>query len=246
MAALGFAPWQLGPIDGVSAFEAKATVAYYRRESPSPRVLMYIQSGTDGLQVYTDTEDDARALIKAGPAFPLWLMKHKPEALDFRKKALARHLAQKEEARRKQWRAALELDHLGKDFWRDHGTSHLVLSAEEIAAAALMVKLLNSFLDAYAKKLGEKLGESTAAAAGRLRTHLLGRKAGAISPVNDEAGVTILVVAADLTEEARLALIDLDVTDPALSGAMVRWNAEEARWRPVPAALPGGSAQAGG
>jgi hypothetical protein len=243
--ALGFTPWHPGPIADGSAFEARLTVAYYRRESPPPRVLVYVQRGTDGLQVYTDTEDDARALIKSGPAFPLWLMRHDPEVLEFRRKALARRDEQSEVARRAQWRAALGLDVVGIDFWREWGASNLVISVEEAAAAALMVKGLGSFLDAYAKTLGEKLGESTAAAAGRLRTHLLGRRAGAISPVKDDTGVTVLLVAADLTEEARLALIDLDVTDPTLSGAMLRWDAEGAQWRPAPPGTPTSGVQAG-
>jgi hypothetical protein len=42
-----------------------------------------------------------------------------------------------------------------------------------------------------------------------------------------------IVVTADMPDEARLALLDLDVTDDAVRGRTLRWDSSASAWRPT-------------
>lgn len=108
------------------------------------------------------------------------------------------------------------------------------ITFEEIAAGFFALKLLGPFAEAFASKLGERLGESAAAAASRIR--LVRRN---VSSTKEELVVrqgttqTIIVVSRTLTDEARLALIDLDVTADGIRGMTLQWDAESKTWRPA-------------
>jgi hypothetical protein len=44
----------------------------------------------------------------------------------------------------------------------------------------------------------------------------------------------VIVVTDDLPDEARLALLDLDVTDDAIRGKVLRWDSDASAWLPDP------------
>ncbi len=50
--------------------------------------------------------------------------------------------------------------------------------------------------------------------------------------VDGDAAATV-VVTEDLPDEARLALLDLDVTDDAVRGKLLRWDGSASAWRPA-------------
>lgn len=94
------------------------------------------------------------------------------------------------------------------------------------------VKLLGPFLEAFAAKLGEQLGESAGRALGRIRLcrkkgqprHLSVKLPG--SPVE-----TLLVLPEDFTDEAKLALIDLDIDTDEVRGHMLSWDPATSTWQ---------------
>lgn len=47
-----------------------------------------------------------------------------------------------------------------------------------------------------------------------------------------ERSRALVVVTDDLPDEARLALLDLDVTAPELRGKLLRWDEAAGEWRP--------------
>jgi len=99
--------------------------------------------------------------------------------------------------------------------------------AMELSAAIAFVKGLGPFLEAFATKLGEAFGESTAAALGRLR--LFKRRDMLRAELPSQAELTIRLGEAT-PDEARLALLDLDVTAPELHGKTLEWNTERNTW----------------
>jgi hypothetical protein len=50
----------------------------------------------------------------------------------------------------------------------------------------------------------------------------------------DGGSVATIAVTADMPDEARLALLDLDVTANDLRGKVLRWNSSASAWRPDP------------
>jgi hypothetical protein len=75
--------------------------------------------------------------------------------------------------------------------------------------------------DAYVKALGRKLGEHSAALLGLpTRTTASG------------AAPVMVELLPDLSDDALLALLDLDLTSPELQDAVLRWDADSARWQP--------------
>ena len=49
----------------------------------------------------------------------------------------------------------------------------------------------------------------------------------------DDGSTAKIVVTADMPDEARLALVDLDVTDDAVRGKLLRWDGSASEWRPA-------------
>ncbi|OIJ65516.1 hypothetical protein [Streptomyces mangrovisoli] len=104
---------------------------------------------------------------------------------------------------------------------------------EEIVVGFLAVKLLGPFLEAFAGKLGERLGESVAQVLGRIR--VTRRRDAAARNLEIEDGEsrrpTTVALPEDFTEEARLALIELDITADAVRGTTLRWNQDTQTWQ---------------
>ena len=111
------------------------------------------------------------------------------------------------------------------------GGGHQII--EEIAAGFLALKLLGPFAEAFASKLGERLGESAAAAVSRVR--LFGRGGGSQKElvVEDATTNTVVVIPEQLTDDARLALIDLDLTRDGVRGEILHWSPGSKTWRPI-------------
>jgi len=105
----------------------------------------------------------------------------------------------------------------------------------ELLIGFAALKMLGPFAQAFATKLGESLGESTARAIGRLRL-LRHNKTGhaELDVLNGSAESTTLVLPPDLTDEAREGIIDLDVTDPDVAGQRLRWYTNAGKWLAEP------------
>ncbi|GGV77637.1 hypothetical protein GCM10010228_44780 [Streptomyces massasporeus] len=106
---------------------------------------------------------------------------------------------------------------------------------EEILVGFLAVKFLGPFLEAFAGKIGEQFGESAVRALGRIRvTRKHDTDSRNLEIDDSDTGIpTVLVLPEDFTEEAQLALIDLDVTAGEVRGTTLRWNPDTAAWEPV-------------
>lgn len=108
------------------------------------------------------------------------------------------------------------------------------ITFEEIASGFLALQLIGPFAQAFASKLGEQLGISTARAAARIR---LRRRSGQEGVKQDELvisnpGTRVVIRLPDsFTDSARLALIDIDTTDPQVQGKTLFWDDEAGSWR---------------
>ncbi|MCX5098190.1 hypothetical protein [Streptomyces sp. NBC_00439] len=110
------------------------------------------------------------------------------------------------------------------------------VGVEAVFAGFLAVKVLGPFLEEWAKKMGEQFGESTAQALGRIRLKRRSRaerEGGELEAVvPDTLTPTTLVIPRQLTDEARLSIIDLDPADDAVRGATLFWVARRGMWIP--------------
>ncbi|MFI2762328.1 hypothetical protein ACH5A3_26235 [Streptomyces echinatus] len=102
----------------------------------------------------------------------------------------------------------------------------------ELAVGFIALKVLGPFVEAFATKLGEQLGESVGRALGRIT---LFRWAGWLRHLGVEVPNsrvwTRLELPEDLTEEARLALIDLDPTADEVRGRLLHWDETTKTWK---------------
>jgi hypothetical protein len=103
---------------------------------------------------------------------------------------------------------------------------------EEILVGFLAVKFLGPFLEAFAGKLGEQFGESAVRALGRIRVTRRRDTDSRNLEIDDPntGSPTVLVLPEDFTEEAQLALIELDVAAEEVRGTTLRWNPDTAAW----------------
>ncbi|MFF4098811.1 hypothetical protein [Streptomyces sp. NPDC001903] len=128
--------------------------------------------------------------------------------------------------------AVEEVDEGGPS-WRDDAHAAPASLLIEVAAGFLAVKMLGPFLETFATKLGERFGESASEALGRIR--VTRRRNGSSRNLEIEdpetATPTVLVLPEEFTEEARLAVIELDVTTEQIRGATLRWNPASATWQ---------------
>lgn len=110
------------------------------------------------------------------------------------------------------------------------GGGHQII--EEIAAGFLALKLLGPFAEALASKLDERLGESAAAAVSRVRLFKRGGPSQKELVAEHAATNTAVVIPEPLTDDACLALIDLDLTKDRVRGKILHWSPELKMWRP--------------
>ena len=113
------------------------------------------------------------------------------------------------------------------------------LAVVELAVGFVVLKFLGPFAEAFAAKLGERLGESTASAISRFRllwNHKDDRKD--LDVVIPGPMTTTLVLPENFTDAAWLAALDLDVNAEGVRGSELHWDALAGRWRPVAIAGP--------
>ncbi|MEY9860206.1 hypothetical protein ABH935_005842 [Catenulispora sp. GAS73] len=103
----------------------------------------------------------------------------------------------------------------------------------EVLVGYVAVKTIGPFLEAFAKKLGEQFAETLGHALGRLRLLLDRRTNHRELDIATSSGIT-LVLPDPLPDEALLALLDLDVTDPELQRARLYWDKEACKWQQSP------------
>ncbi|AZP14918.1 hypothetical protein ACIGMX_39115 [Streptomyces aquilus] len=106
----------------------------------------------------------------------------------------------------------------------------------QMAVTVLGSAAAGPFVMAFAAKLGERLGASVSVHLPRRRRSSRGQEEFVITSGRlPTDGISITIeVAAELTDEARLALIDLDVRQPELWGHHLRWDEGVKAWLPVP------------
>ncbi|MFJ2090691.1 hypothetical protein ACIOEW_15695 [Streptomyces sp. NPDC087901] len=106
-------------------------------------------------------------------------------------------------------------------------------AAVVLASGFVAVKFLGPFVEAFATKLGEGLGESAVAAAGRLRLlwdHGDGRRD--LDVLTPGSQRTTLVLPENFDDAARLAAIDLDLGAEGVQGAELHWDNATGTWVP--------------
>ncbi|MEV5842221.1 hypothetical protein AB0M32_09625 [Streptomyces sp. NPDC051985] len=98
----------------------------------------------------------------------------------------------------------------------------------------LLTAVVSPFVMAFASRLGERLG--TAVRIERLPRRLRWRRRRelVVAPARARGRSITLEVRADMGNEARLALIELDVAQPELWGHRLRWDDGAQAWLPVP------------
>lgn len=104
---------------------------------------------------------------------------------------------------------------------------------EELVAAAAVLKVLGTFGDAYLSRMGQMLAESTPAILRRIRlrrypVHGTGRLL-----IRTDRSTIMFEFDGDLSDDAKLALIDIDITDDRLQDATLRWDAAGGAWHEV-------------
>jgi len=109
----------------------------------------------------------------------------------------------------------------------------VVGDASTLVASIVAVKALGPFLEAFSKKLGERLGETTSEALSRIRfrRHIDVDTPGATTP-------TTLQIPDDFTDEAKIAALDLDLTAPEVRGSTLRWNPDTGSWEKIDSGRP--------
>jgi len=115
---------------------------------------------------------------------------------------------------------------------------------EVLASGFVAIKLVGPFLEAFAKKLGDQLGETTARALGRikLRAPIPPRVEDVDHPYEESRqqlmvrlpdSSVLIEVGERLSDEAILALVDLDLVARENKGRLLRWNATDNMWQPI-------------
>jgi hypothetical protein len=87
---------------------------------------------------------------------------------------------------------------------------------------------------AFCTELGKRLGGTAADWAARV--HLRRRQddpTKTVLVVEGDPVATVIEVDEDLPDEARLALLDLDVGNDVVRGHRLRWDAQARAWQPI-------------
>ncbi|WTO35330.1 hypothetical protein OG399_13550 [Streptomyces achromogenes] len=116
-------------------------------------------------------------------------------------------------------------------WWRSRLRQYRRLPVYE---TVLLTAMVSPFVMAFASKLGERLG--TAVRIERLPwpQRWRRRRELVVAPARARGRSIILEVHAGMSDEARLALIELDVDRPELWGHCLRWDEGAQAWLPVP------------
>jgi hypothetical protein len=110
------------------------------------------------------------------------------------------------------------------------------LYVEEIIGGFAALKILGPFTQSYFGKLGERLGDSTADFLSHIKLHrwvIINTYKMERLVITYQAAETTIILPHQMTDQARLALIDLDVTTEEIRGNTLRWDSASETWRPV-------------
>ncbi|MFG2400843.1 hypothetical protein [Streptomyces lydicus] len=117
-------------------------------------------------------------------------------------------------------------------WWGPRSRSGPLLSIGDSYETVLIASMVSPFVAAFASKLGERLGTTV-----RIKRiswlQRLRRGRELVVALPFDRAITI-EVRRGLSDEARLALLDLDVDQPELYGHRLRWDDEVKAWLPVP------------
>jgi hypothetical protein len=101
---------------------------------------------------------------------------------------------------------------------------------------------VGSLVTAFCTELGKRMGESVADWARRVKWYRRKSHPHHIADIEVNVGdvVTTLEITDTLTDEAILALLDLDLNDFAVRGQSLRWDGEIGAWKAIESLLPPG------
>jgi hypothetical protein len=108
----------------------------------------------------------------------------------------------------------------------DETSQDVVLGPEQLVILAAVSIYSKAFLETLGRHAGDALAEM-------VRTRIR-RKNGEITEAQIGAegdGTATLVITDNMPDEARLALLDLDVTSKNVRGKVLRWDNESKAWR---------------
>ncbi|QIS22120.1 hypothetical protein [Nocardia terpenica] len=126
-----------------------------------------------------------------------------------------------------------------EDLERLRGMSFGSLPADMMqmsAALGAVAPAATIFGKAFLEALAKRSAEGVAALPGKLRQRWFRQghdgSDGGLAAVLDieNVGAAAILVTADLPDEARVALIDLDPTEPGLLGKVLGWDVERRQW----------------
>lgn len=102
----------------------------------------------------------------------------------------------------------------------------------------LIAFVVGNFSSAYIQALGQRAADRSAKLPKRVRDLAKRRVRRKGEPDEYQIGVpdgsaATIAITADTPDEARLALLDLDVTADELRGKLLRWDSSASAWRPA-------------
>jgi|SRR5580704_14210949 hypothetical protein len=121
-----------------------------------------------------------------------------------------------------------------------NGNSSINIGHVSAAEVVIGAATFGPFVTAFCTELGKRFGGTVADWTSRVHLRRKGggsTKADLIVEVDDD--VTVLELEDDLPDEARLALLELDIKQQAVRGRRLTWNAAAQAWLPVTRPLSG-------
>jgi hypothetical protein len=104
----------------------------------------------------------------------------------------------------------------------------------DLVETALAVWAFGSFVTAFCSELGKRFGGGMADWGSKV---CLRKKRSVTDKVDllvqEDDSLTVLEISEDLPDDARWALLDLDIKAPAVRGHRLRWNAYTETWEPT-------------
>lgn len=118
--------------------------------------------------------------------------------------------------------------------WLSRPVPRQAAGSYETVATVLLTATVSPFVMAFAAKLGERLGAEVKIARLPWQRERQRPEELVVVPPRARGRTITLEVDSEMTEEARLALIELDVDRPELWGHRLRWDEDAKAWLPVP------------
>ena len=120
----------------------------------------------------------------------------------------------------------VQLEDRIRSWWADSGPAVEVI---------VLASTLGPLVTAFCSELGKRLGGSTADWISRVTAHARKSNREHVADIVVEAGDVIvsLEITDTLTDDAKLALLDLDINDQAVRGRKLRWVDQAGIWAAV-------------